>query len=103
MSGEDETVRAPDVAFISQKRLDEVGPVQGYWPGAPDLAAEVVSPNDLYTEVNGIGLRRDADVGWVVKVNLAGEDAGLRSSLPPRVDGVRVDIAVVGPVRASTD
>lgn len=53
--------------------------------------------------VNGIGLRRDADVGWVVKVNLAGEDAGLRSSLPPRVDGVRVDVAVVGPVRASTD
>ena len=47
-----DTVRAPDVAFVSQKRLDEVGPVQGYWPGAPDLAAEVVSPNDLYTEVS---------------------------------------------------
>ena len=47
-----DTVRSPDAAFISQKRLDEVGPVQGYWPGAPDLAAEVVSPNDLYTEVS---------------------------------------------------
>ena len=47
-----DTVRAPDAAFVSQKRLDEVGPVQGYWPGAPDLAAEVVSPNDLYTEVS---------------------------------------------------
>lgn len=47
-----DTVRAPDTAFISQKRLDEVGPVQGYWPGAPDLAVEVVSPNDLYTEVS---------------------------------------------------
>ena len=47
-----DTVRAPDVAFISQKRLDEVGPVQGYWPGAPDLAVEVISPNDLYTEVS---------------------------------------------------
>jgi len=47
-----DTVRAPDAAFISQKRLDEVGPVQGYWPGAPDLAVEVVSPNDLYTEVS---------------------------------------------------
>lgn len=53
--------------------------------------------------VNGIGLRRDADAGWVVKVNLAGEDAGLRQSLPQRVDGVRVDVAVVGPVTASTD
>ena len=47
-----DTVRAPDAAFISQKRLDEVGPVQGYWPGAPDLAVEVISPNDLYTEVS---------------------------------------------------
>ena len=47
-----DTVRAPDAAFVSQKRLGEVGPVQGYWPGAPDLAVEVVSPNDLYTEVS---------------------------------------------------
>ncbi len=47
-----DTVRAPDAAFISQQRLDEVGPVQGYWPGAPDLAVEVISPNDLYTEVS---------------------------------------------------
>ena len=47
-----DTVRAADAAFVSQKRLDEVGPVQGYWPGAPDLAAEVISPNDLYTEVS---------------------------------------------------
>ncbi len=47
-----DTVRAPDAAFVSQKRLGEVGPVQGYWPGAPDLVAEVISPNDLYTEVS---------------------------------------------------
>ena len=26
-------------------------PSGGYWPGAPDLVAEVVSPGDLYTEV----------------------------------------------------
>ncbi len=26
--------------------------MQGYWPGAPDLAVEVISPNDLYTEVS---------------------------------------------------
>ena len=46
-----DTVRAPDVAFVSRKRLDEVGKVGGYWPGAPDLAVEVVSPGDTYTEV----------------------------------------------------
>lgn len=56
---------------------------------------------DGHTSVNGIGLSRDAEVGWVVTVNLAGEDAGLRRSLPSRVDGVRVDVSVVGPVSAS--
>jgi Uma2 family endonuclease len=46
-----DTVRAPDVAFVRQERLDEAGEVGGYWPGAPDLAVEVVSPKDNYTEV----------------------------------------------------
>jgi Uma2 family endonuclease len=46
-----DTVRAPDAAFVSRERLEQVGPVEGYWPGAPDLAAEVVSPNDRHTEV----------------------------------------------------
>ena len=46
-----DTVRAPDVAFVSQERLERVGPITGYRPGAPDLAAEVVSPNDTYREV----------------------------------------------------
>jgi len=56
-----------------------------------------------HPSVNGIGLRRDGEVGWVVKVNLAGEDPGLRQSLPTLVDGVRVDITVVGPVHAKTE
>lgn len=46
-----DTVRAPDVGFVSRERLVGVGRVRGYWPGAPDLAIEVISPNDLYTEV----------------------------------------------------
>jgi Uma2 family endonuclease len=51
ISSDPDTVRAPDVAFVSQKRLDEVGDVEGYWPGAPDLVVEVISPGDTYTEV----------------------------------------------------
>lgn len=47
-----DTVRAADVAFVAAERLARVGPVRGYWPGAPDLAVEVISPNDLYTEVD---------------------------------------------------
>ena len=46
-----DTVRAPDVAFISHERVGPAGPARGYRRGAPDLAAEVISPNDLYTEV----------------------------------------------------
>ena len=56
-----------------------------------------------HSSVNGVGLRRDGESGWVVKVNLTGEDAGLRRTLPSVVDGVRVDVAVVGPVRATSD
>jgi len=46
-----DTVRAPDAAFVSRARIEEVGEVEGYWPGAPDLAVEVISPGDLYAEV----------------------------------------------------
>ena len=45
-----DTVRAPDVAFISWARAT-APPVPDYQPGPPDLAVEVVSPDDLYTEV----------------------------------------------------
>jgi Uma2 family endonuclease len=47
-----DTVRAPDVAFVSRQRADAVGRVTGYWPGAPDLAVEVISPSDTYAEVD---------------------------------------------------
>ncbi len=46
-----DTVRAPDVAFVSQERLEKVGSVKGYWLGAPDLVVEIISPSDIYTEV----------------------------------------------------
>jgi len=46
-----DTVRAADVAFVRQEQVDFVGDTEGYWPGAPDLAVEVVLPNDLYTEI----------------------------------------------------
>ena len=51
LSSNPDTVRAPDVAFISRSRRETAGAVQGYWPGAPDLAIEVISPGDTYAEV----------------------------------------------------
>jgi Uma2 family endonuclease len=46
-----DVVRAPDVAFIRRERVEEVGDIEGYWPGAPDLAVEVISPSDTYSDV----------------------------------------------------
>jgi Uma2 family endonuclease len=46
-----DTVRAPDVAFLRQERAETVGDTSKYWPGAPDLAVEVVSPDDRPREV----------------------------------------------------
>jgi Uma2 family endonuclease len=46
-----DTVRAPDVAFVSKERILTEGKPEKYWPGAPDLAVEVVSPSDRFDEV----------------------------------------------------
>lgn len=51
ISSNPDTVRAPDAAFVRRERVEEAGLVTGYWPGAPDLAVEVVSPNDTYAQV----------------------------------------------------
>jgi len=37
---------------VRRERAEAVGDVTGYWPGAPDLGVEVISPSDLYTEVD---------------------------------------------------
>src|SRR5690606_9468013 len=45
LSEEPPIVRAPDLAFLSRERTPEK-PADEYFPGAPDLAVEVVSPHD---------------------------------------------------------
>ncbi|MEK7866322.1 MAG: Uma2 family endonuclease [Planctomycetota bacterium] len=46
-----DTVRGPDVAFIHRSRIPKAGLPKGYFEGAPDLAIEVVSPEDRWSEV----------------------------------------------------
>ena len=41
-----DTVRGPDVAFISHERLAAVDDPVGAFPGAPDLAVEILSPSN---------------------------------------------------------
>ena len=46
-----DTVRAPDVSFIARERVPSQGVPEGYWPFAPDLAVEVISPSDRFDDV----------------------------------------------------
>ena len=45
---EPDTVRAPDVGFVASRRAAST---PRFYPGAPDLAVEVVSPGDGAAEV----------------------------------------------------
>lgn len=51
LSRDPDTVRGPDAAFVSMERFEAVGETEKFWPGAPDLAVEVVSPSDTFREV----------------------------------------------------
>ncbi len=46
-----DVVRVPDTAFVSRDRFDTIGDIEGFFPGPPDLAVEIISPHDRYTEV----------------------------------------------------
>ena len=84
-------LRKPDVSFVAAGRLpDDRTPVRGWIKVAPDLAAEVVSPNDLYEDVEEkvseyltVGVR----LVWVVSPQS-------RTVVVRRPDGTA---AVVGP------
>ncbi len=47
-----DTVRAPDVSFVSNAQIQRCGLPASYFPEAPSLAVEVVSPDDSAEEVD---------------------------------------------------
>lgn len=47
-----DVVRIPDVSFVAKARVPETGVPTGYWPFAPDLAVEIVSPTDRAEDVH---------------------------------------------------
>ena len=68
LQSDPDTVRAPDVAFVSHERVP-AGRTPGYLDGAPDLAVEVVSPHDRMGAVlEKVQDYFDAGVGqvWIV-------------------------------------
>jgi Uma2 family endonuclease len=46
-----DTVRAPDFAFVRAERIATTGLPKKFFPGPPDLAVEVMSPDDRVDEV----------------------------------------------------
>jgi Uma2 family endonuclease len=65
---EPDRVRRPDVSFIHRSRMRPEY-LQGHIPIAPDLAVEVVSPNDLFFDVRrkaGEYVRAGVRLVWVV-------------------------------------
>ena len=49
---EPDSVLVPDVSFVRADRIKEVGVTRKYFPEAPTLAIEVVSPNDVAENVH---------------------------------------------------
>jgi Uma2 family endonuclease len=68
-----DTVRAPDVAFVQQQRVEPIGGVDGYWVGAPDLVVEVVSPVDSVGDLKdkvGEWIEAGSRLVWVVSLKM---------------------------------
>lgn len=83
-----DTVRAPDLAFVSKARASVIRPDE-YSPLAPDLVAEVVSPNDRRGELLskvGQWLDTGARLVWII-------DPGRSEAHAHRPDG---SVSVIG-------
>lgn len=64
-----DTVRAPDVAFVTRSRIERAGAFRGFFPGPPDLAVEVLSPSERPADVHakiGDYLAAGARLVWVI-------------------------------------
>jgi len=70
ITADPDTVRAPDIAFVQRDRVPPAGIPVTFWPGAPDLAIEVVSPSDTLEGVEdkvADWLDAGTRAVWVVK------------------------------------
>jgi Uma2 family endonuclease len=73
LAGDPDTVRAPDISFVTKRNIPEQEPKDGFWPGAPDLAVEVLSPGDRTGEVDekiDAWLRAGCVAVWIVNPKL---------------------------------
>ena len=86
LSRSPDTVRAPDVAFVSHDRLGALADHPGFLPLAPDLVADEVSPSDKPSDLDA---KADAWLEAGVRVVLVANPQAAtvleyRTGIPPR-------------------
>lgn len=82
-----DTVLAPDVAFVRNERVEAVGFPKAYFPEAPALVVEVVSPGDTVEEVDDKARRwlaAGAEAVWII------QPGGRKVTVYCSLDDVRV-------------
>ena len=82
-----DTVRGPDVSFVTRQRFEEVGDSTEAFPGGPDLAVEVLSPSNTVAGIHAKVadyLAAGTRLVWVVDTERK-TVAVYRSLLSPRV------------------
>jgi len=73
LESDPDTVRAPDIAFVSRERVEATGTLTGFRSGAPDLVVEVLSPSDTFGKVEAKvkqWLESGARMVWIVSPKL---------------------------------
>ncbi len=86
-----DTVRAPDAAFVRAERVTAGGLPETYWPGPPDLAVEVLSPNDRREDVEAEALDWLAAGTWAVVTLDPRQHTAKRYRSPKDVRALRSD------------
>ena len=90
LAREPDTVRAPDLAFVSHERLAGGTVPHGFLQGVPDLAVEIRSPSDRHgalLQKVGQWLEAGTSLVWVI-------DPATRSAQMYHADGA---VVLVGP------
>ncbi len=82
-----DTVRAPDFAFVRKDRWSDA---EEYFPGAPDLAIEVIEPYETYSNVNAkVRDWLECGVRLLIVIDLGKQSAIIHRSL---TESTHIDI-----------
>ena len=90
--GKPKLVRMPDASFVTTDRLPDDGSPDGYIKIAPDIAVEVISPNETYEEVEEkVAEYRSAGVKLIWIISPKSKTVMIR-----RLDGTCAEVGEAG-------